>query len=326
VRFLINTGVVLVVAGISAALADPAAIIPAAVPTAVPTETECLGTPGLPCPPATPGPISVTAIDGTAMTPGIAPFSHGETLSYSAYYMGIKAATISSVVEDGVTFQGQPAIHLKVKSRTNPSFDWILTSQDNGESWLDPTGYYSLGWISDHNQNNGKDIDVKTYVMDYPKAQAHRNRKVTQKNGSIFDQNLDVRLSKSNVQDAFSMSYFYREFPLAVGQTLTSDVFVDEKIWDLTVQVLGKERVKTKAGSFDCLKLKPNASIKGSTQKPRGEGTVWITDDSRRIPVKVQLSTPFGKVNMELDNYTQGATAAATPAGKAAPVAKFTNQ
>ena len=72
--------------------------------------------------------------------------------------------------------------------------------------------------------------------------------------------------------------------------------------------MIGKESLKTSAGTFDCLKVRPTVSLDGVPDK-KGEMTVWISDDDRRIPVKTQASLPFGKVNAVLTKFTQGAAA-----------------
>ena len=69
------------------------------------------------------------------------------------------------------------------------------------------------------------------------------------------------------------------------------DVFVDGKVWKLTVDVLGRQSVKTPAGTFDCLKLKPVVA----SPHPKGNVTIWVTNDEHRIPVKMELDVPLGR-------------------------------
>jgi hypothetical protein len=312
-------------AAIAAATPASASVMPLAKPVAAATAAaECNGSPDhSPCPKATPGPASVTTIDGVPVTPGVAPFAKGEVLTYDVEWMGISVGQGTSRVEPGVTYDGKTSIHLTASGSSSRSFALFYSGRGASESWIDPKTYASLGWVSD--QKDGSNVDKQTWVMDYVHALAHRNRIVTQKNGSISNYDLDIPLTMSNVQDAYSMTYFYRAFPLKVGQKLESDVFTDKKIWKLTVEVLGKEKVKTDAGTFDCVKVKPTVSFNGVPEK-KNEATMWVTDDERRIPVKVQSSTTFGKVNAELVKFSQGAKddppatiSAATPSATPKP-------
>lgn len=283
----------------------PAVVTATADPAFTPfPPAECNGSKDhKPCPPATPGPDSIAMIDGKAAVNPSAPFAAGETLTYEAEWMGIDVGSATSVVEAGVTFRGRPAIHLKASGSSNRAFSLFYRIRDAQESWIDPVGFYSLGFVND--QNEGGNVDHQDWVMDYERALAHRHRRVTVKHGKIKEYDLDIPLSLSRVQDAYSMTYFYRAFPLKVGQKLTADVFTDKKIWKLTVEALAKETVKTPAGTFECIKVRPTVTLDGKEQN-NGEMTVWITDDERRMPVKTQASTPFGKVNAVLTKFEQG--------------------
>ena len=70
-----------------------------------------------------------------------------------------------------------------------------------------------------------------------------------------------------HVQDAYSMTYYYRAFPLKDQDVLESDVYTDGKLWKLKVEVLGKDGVKTGAGSFNCLKIRPTVTLNGVPDK-----------------------------------------------------------
>lgn len=286
----------------AASVAKPVSAVAAKPPV------ECNGSKDhSPCPAATPGPESVTLIDGQPAPPPSAPFAAGETLTYEVEWMGIDVGSATSIVETGTTFDGKPAIHLKASASSGRAFSFVKNAHGASESWIDPDGLFSLGFVTD--QHDGSTVDTQTFGLDYAHALAHRNRVVTQKDGSLKTYDLDIPITRSRVQDAYSMTYLYRAFPLKIGQRLESDVFVDKKMWKLTVEVIGKETLKTAAGTFDCLKVRPSVSVDGVPDK-KGEMTVWISDDARRIPVKTQAALPFGKVNVVLTKFTQGAATA----------------
>jgi len=288
------------VAAAPSALAASSAPLPEFTPF---PPAECNGSPDhKPCPSATPGPDSITMIDGKAAVNPVAPFAHGETLTYEAEWMGIDVGSATSTVEM-TTFRGRPAIHLKASGSSNRTFSLFYRVRDAQESWIDPVGLYSLGFVDD--QNQGGTVDKQDFVMDYERAVAHRHRVHTKKDGKLETYDLDIPLTMTHVQDAYSMTYFYRAFALKVGQKLETDVFTDKKIWKLTVEALGKETVKTPAGTFECIKVRPTVTYQGKPEN-KGEMTIWVTDDDRRIPVKTQATTPFGKVNAVLTKFDQG--------------------
>lgn len=260
------------------------------------------GAPDVPAaiPPAAPPPASVTTIDGVPADPGVAPFAQGEVLTYSVSWKGIKVASATSTVEAGATYAGRPAMHLTASATEAKTFAAFYQVSGASDSWIDPETLSSLGYIVD--SQTGSRVDKQTWTIDDEHGNAHIDRTHTNKAGKIVTTSGDYPLSVSHVQDAQSMSYYYRAFPLKVGQKLESSVFTDRKTWTLTVEVLKAEKVKTPAGTFDCLKVKP--TVQGQN---KGEMTVWISDDDRRLPVKMESTTPFGAIDAVLTKFTQGA-------------------
>ena len=267
-------------------------------PAATPTTTAPIAIPSLPLP------KSVAMIDGKPVKIDEIPFGHGETLEYRANWMNIDVGTATMSVEEGATFEGKPAIHIFGKAKSSRTFSMFFSIKDAAESWIDPEELFSLGFVSD--QVEGSNQDYQKWVLDYEKGVAHRYRVNRKKDGSIQKYDLDFPLAKANVQDAASMLYFYRAFDLKVGQTLTSDVYVSKELWTLEVTVLGEEKgVKVKAGTFDCLKVRPRVLRNGKAQE-KGQMTVWVSHDEHRIPVKVVSEISLGKISAELQSWTQG--------------------
>jgi hypothetical protein len=77
------------------------------------------------------------------------------------------------------------------------------------------------------------------------------------------------------------------------------DYFLDDGVTNLTVQYIGKERVKTTLGTFNCLKFSPSIQP-GRIFRKDSKLYLWITDDQNRIPVKAQVEILVGSVTMEL--------------------------
>ena len=56
------------------------------------------------------------------------------------------------------------------------------------------------------------------------------------------------------------------------------------------------------AGTFRCLVIEPLAR-EGGLFKSEGKLFVWITDDDRRMPVRVSTKIAIGSVDSELVEY-----------------------
>jgi hypothetical protein len=73
------------------------------------------------------------------------------------------------------------------------------------------------------------------------------------------------------------------------------DIFDSEKLYKAEVRVLKKEVLETPAGKFNTVLIKPIVKSEGIFFG-KGDILIWLTDDSRRIPVKLKTKIPFGSV------------------------------
>lgn len=103
------------------------------------------------------------------------------------------------------------------------------------------------------------------------------------------------------VQDPLSIFYYLRLRPLKVGTTFSVYTFTDGKLYPLKVKVVGKEKVRVKAGTFDCFVLVPSRTTGGLLK--RGRMKVWLSDDERRLLVKMRSELAIGHISAELVRY-----------------------
>ncbi len=75
--------------------------------------------------------------------------------------------------------------------------------------------------------------------------------------------------------------------------------FLDDGVTELSIQYLGKERIKTSLGYFNCLKFSPSIQP-GRIFRKDSRLYLWITDDGNRIPVKAQAEILVGSIVMEI--------------------------
>jgi hypothetical protein len=67
--------------------------------------------------------------------------------------------------------------------------------------------------------------------------------------------------------------------------------------------VLRKEKIKTKLGEFDTVVIKPLMKSEGIFDR-KGDMYIWLTDDLRRIPVKMQSKVAVGSITATLVSGT----------------------
>ncbi|HTE53148.1 MAG TPA: DUF3108 domain-containing protein [Kofleriaceae bacterium] len=100
------------------------------------------------------------------------------------------------------------------------------------------------------------------------------------------------------------------------GQHAYFFVLVGRHLWQNTVRLTGHERVRTRLGQFDALRIDGVAQrltreLREDRRKPQRTYTMWISDDEARLPLLVMGKTEFGEVKAELVEYRAPATLSA---------------
>jgi len=107
------------------------------------------------------------------------------------------------------------------------------------------------------------------------------------------------------VQDVMSMMYYLRNInydQYKEGDKIPFNMFLDNKVYNMYIHYIGKETIKTKYGKFKVIKLKP-LLLKGNIFDGGEKMTVWITNDSNHIPVRVESPIMVGSVKIDLMYY-----------------------
>jgi hypothetical protein len=107
------------------------------------------------------------------------------------------------------------------------------------------------------------------------------------------------------VQDVLSAIYYLRTQPLVMGKSLDLIVSDSGRVYEVPVQVVEKKRMRTILGRVETLRI--DAEIFGPGRLLDGEGrlSIWVTNDSRRLPVSARVKTEYGTFDITLRKVTQ---------------------
>ena len=111
--------------------------------------------------------------------------------------------------------------------------------------------------------------------------------------------NSDTVVITELVRDPYSLFYYLRTLPLNVGQLMEFTSFENKKSIFFKLAVTGRETVKTRAGNFNCLVVRPFRQGK-TLFKNEGDMQVWFSDDERRLPIQIQIKMKFGSMHLKL--------------------------
>ncbi len=218
------------------------------------------------------------------------PFKPGESLRFSVQYGFIHAGSAWLEVPEIVDWNGRPSYRLVARAESNGFFSKMYKVRNRIESLWDVDTRHSWRYFEDRHE--GKFHANDTIRFEGSPLQAHY------KNGQSYD-------LVGPVQDALSSFYYFRTQPLAVGGSITFDYHASRKTAPLEVKVLGRQKIKTPAGKFDCLVIEPILKA-GGIFKNKGRLVIWLTDDERRMPVMMKSKVLIGSISVILQEVKPG--------------------
>ncbi len=99
--------------------------------------------------------------------------------------------------------------------------------------------------------------------------------------------------------DSLSCFYYARLQKLEPGTSFFVDIFDGKRLHNTEVKVLRRETVKTALGKFKTVLIMPIMKTEGIFSKT-GDIHIWLTDDERRIPIKMRSKVKIGSISATL--------------------------
>jgi len=220
------------------------------------------------------------------------PFEQGERLVIDLTWLALPAGQGVLEVRQGTPFQGRPTFHLWGNVLSSKVVDTIYHVDNTIESFIDEQGLIPYKFLlSMFESAQKKETRVS---FDHPQAKAfYWSKRISEKWGNQDIDRTDTIVSGTH--DMFSGLYYARsiEYELHKKQTL----WIYENGQNLNVELLplSKEIVTTKAGVFQCWKIKVDVRL-NNVLKPTGDLFMWLSDDSKKYLVKFDAKLKIGSL------------------------------
>lgn len=214
----------------------------------------------------------------------------GESLVYTINYGPVRAGESVLAVETELELEGRRVYRIRCASN---SADWFFYQvHDVVISYVDAEGLFS--WRYEKFQREGNFRNNEVAVFDHEKKLALRN------DDGVKPEPQPIT---PFVKDVLAALYYVRTQPLPVGSTLRLPVNDSRKNYVMEVKVVKRTRVRVPAGDFECLLVEPRLQTDGIFLR-KGRLFVWLTDDARRLPVKVKTTIPIGAITASLVTFS----------------------
>jgi hypothetical protein len=189
-----------------------------------------------------------------------------------------------------------------VYGKTVGLVDWVADVDDQWGAYIDTVsimphisyrkireGRYKKDEIVTFNHSDGK-VEVKTFNY---------------KTGKYRDP-VEYESKQDHVRDLIAGFMYMRTQDLSKlknNDTIYVSGFFEDTFYNLKVLYKGKEVIKTKAGRFRAIVLKP---LMPDNKLFDGENsiTAWFSDDKNKIPIKISADMFIGSAGVELTSYS----------------------
>ena len=108
---------------------------------------------------------------------------------------------------------------------------------------------------------------------------------------------------KAAMQSLLSAIYYVRTFPLKDDDVVCFPVSEEEENHEFEIVVRGREPLEFGDTKLHTIRIEPRLFGPGRYFRREGEMQMWLTDDERRVPVKLVAKTSAGTVIAQLTNY-----------------------
>jgi len=217
-------------------------------------------------------------------------FSLGERLVYDVGYSFITAGEAVFSIPSMETINGRECYQVLFSVASTPTFSFFHKVDDRYETMLDKKGIFP--WRFTQRIREGK------YSYDF---------------AAEFDQLHNIAVTKEGrypippyVHDVVSAMFYARTLDYSKsrpGEKIFLQNFYKDTTYQLAVKFLGYQQISVDAGTFNCVLVEP-LIMEGGLFKSEGRIIIWMTNDQRKIPVKVSTKVVIGSIDSELREYS----------------------
>jgi hypothetical protein len=217
-------------------------------------------------------------------------FKVGERLVFDISYGFVTAGEALMAVTRIDSVRGRAAYRIEFSVNSLPSFSWIYKVEDRYLTFIDTEWLAPLRFEQHIREGSYR----RDFVAEFD--QVRRLAKTTEGEYPI----------PPFVHDIMSAFYYTRTLDLKdvqKGDSFTMYNFYKDTSHELVVRVLGRQELEVSAGTFRTVVVEPLVR-EGGLFKAEGRIVIWLTDDDRKLPIRVNTKVVIGSIDTELREYS----------------------
>jgi hypothetical protein len=224
--------------------------------------------------------------------------SPGEVFTYRVGWGLFGGAGEIKISAQKQTLAGLPQMKLTTTTATRGFIRMLYPFNAAAESIFDP---HNGRLLATHATSAaGHQHTEASMVFDYDRATAsYVDRLHPERNKPA------LVIPSGNPADLITSLIQARTYTLKPGDSCPALALFDDEFYELTIVADHYEKIHTSLGDFETLVLIPRMEKDPKGMFKRGaEVRVWITQDSRHLPVQFEVKLKFGTAVAHLTDYT----------------------
>jgi hypothetical protein len=217
-------------------------------------------------------------------------FGVGERLVFDVNYLNITAGEAVMAVSSIDSIAGRRCFKVSFTVNSTPFFSSVYKVEDRYFTFIDVEAI--VPWKFEQHIREGS--YRRDFIADFDQIQ-HIAR--------TTEGQYEIPEYTHDIMSAFYYARILDYSTLKVGEGPTLFNFYKDKSHELKVRFLGRQELEVEAGTFNTIVIEPLVK-EGGLFKSEGRIVIWLTDDERKIPIRVNTKVVIGSIDTELREYS----------------------
>lgn len=216
----------------------------------------------------------------------------GEKFVYSISYFGVSAGDVSFETLPFKTLNKRKVYHFRANAVSSAVFSLFYRLNDVVDSYVDYQGVFSHRFhvVLDETKQKRDSLELNDSEK---KLTYYWNRWDHKTNG--YTETKQFTPIEPLSQDSMSALYYLRTIPLPTGAVITFPLVSEGRTLETVCTVLRREMIDTPMGRVQAIVIRPEIKYQGILKKT-GDSFLWLSDDERRIPIRLEAKVKIGTV------------------------------
>ena len=233
-------------------------------------------------------------------------FRPGESMRFDLSLRGIVGGEASVAVGSPGLVEGKRVIIIRSRVESAGVVAVFKAVRDDVTTWVDLDSGLPVGHLADVKFGKREMIIETKFASGTAGGFDVEVRRGSSAPRRVAHQSMPADLAAF---DAHSVIGALRAWHADEGQHVYFYALVGRHLWQSTIRLTRRERLRTRLGRFDALRIDGVArrltrDLREDPKKPPRYYTLWLSDDDARLPLLVTGKTEYGEVKAELVEYT----------------------